>query len=141
VPIKPEDVLYTGVATAVNGREGRVASDDGRLDIVVSQPKEVGGSGKGTNPEQLFAATYSACFHASIAIVAGIEKVDIAGSSVTAEVGIGRNDEGFGITAQLVADLPGVDPATARRLVEKAHQICPYSRMTREGIAVEITVS
>lgn len=141
MPIKPQDVLYTGVATAVNGREGRVASDDGRLDVVVSQPKEVGGSGNGTNPEQLFAATYSACFHASIAIVAGIENVDISGSSVTAKVGIGKNDGGFGITAHLVADLPGVDPATASRLVEKAHQICPYSRMTREGIGVQITVS
>jgi lipoyl-dependent peroxiredoxin len=141
MPIKPQDVLYTGVATATNGREGRVMSDDGRLDLVVGQPKEVGGSGNGTNPEQLFAATYSACFHASIAIVAGIEKVDITGSSVTAKVGIGKNDGGFGITAHLVADLPGVDPATASRLVEKAHQICPYSRMTREGIGVEITVS
>jgi Ohr subfamily peroxiredoxin len=140
MPIKPEDVVYTGVATAVNGREGRVGSDDGKLDIVVSQPKEVGGSGTGTNPEQLFAATYSACFHASLAIVAGIEQVDIAGSSVTARVGIGKNDEGFGITAHLVADLPGVDPTTARRLVDKAHQICPYSRMTREGIGVAITV-
>jgi Ohr subfamily peroxiredoxin len=141
MPIKPEDVRYTGIATAVNGRDGRVTSDDGKLDIFVSQPKEVGGSGAGTNPEQLFAATYAACFHASIAIVAGIDKVDIGGSSVTAKVGIGKNSGGFGITAYLAADLPGVEPAKAQKLVEKAHQICPYSRMTREGIAVEITVS
>jgi lipoyl-dependent peroxiredoxin len=140
VPIRFDEATYVGTVTALNGRDGQVTSDDGKLDLRVSQPVEVGGSGVGTNPEQLFAATYAACFHASIAIVADIQKVDITGSKVTAKVGIGKNGDGFGIVARLVADLPGVDPDAAQRLVEKAHQICPYSRMTREGINVEIDV-
>jgi Ohr subfamily peroxiredoxin len=140
MPLQLDDALYVGVATAVNGRDGRVVSDDGKLDLHVGLPKEFGGSGDGTNPEQLFAAAYSACFHASIAIAAGIEKVDITGSSVTAKVGIGKNRDGYGIVAHLTANLPGVDPATARTLVEKAHQICPYSRMTRDGINVQLDI-
>ena len=139
-PITFDEATYVGTVTALNGRDGQVKSDDGKLDLRVSQPVEVGGSGVGTNPEQLFAATYAACFHASIAIIARLEKVDITGSKVTAKVGIGKNDEGFGIVARLVADLPGVDPAAAQRLVQRAHQICPYSRMTREGINVEIDI-
>jgi Ohr subfamily peroxiredoxin len=140
VPITFDQAMYVGTVTALSGRDGQVKSDDGKLDLRVSQPVEVGGSGVGTNPEQLFAATYAACFHASIAIIARLDKVDITGSKVTAKVGFGKNDEGFGIVARLVADLPGVDPEAARRLVEKAHQICPYSRMTREGINVEIDI-
>ncbi|MFI6898103.1 MULTISPECIES: organic hydroperoxide resistance protein [unclassified Streptomyces] len=137
---KTDVLLYTGVATAESGREGRVSSDDGRLDVTVSQPKELGGAGRGTNPEQLFAATYSACFHASIAIVADAEKVDINGSSVTARVSIGKNGDGFGILADLTAHLPGVEPAVAQKLLDKAHEICPYSRMTRNGIEVSLQV-
>lgn len=137
---KTDVLLYTGVATAESGREGRVSSDDGKLDVTVSQPKELGGAGRGTNPEQLFAATYSACFHASIAIVADAEKVDITGSSVTARVSIGKNDDGFGILADLTAHLPGVEPAVAQKLLDKAHEICPYSRMTRNGIEVSLQV-
>ncbi|MER7728840.1 organic hydroperoxide resistance protein [Streptomyces sp. NPDC096323] len=141
MPIQHSDVLfYTGVATAESGREGRVSSDDGKLDVTVSQPKELGGTGRGTNPEQLFAATYSACFHASLAIVADEEKVDITGSSVTARVSIGKNNDGFGIIADLTASLPGLEPAVAQRLLDKAHAICPYSNMTRNGIEVSLKV-
>ncbi|MGW2825574.1 organic hydroperoxide resistance protein [Streptomyces sp. NPDC001443] len=141
MPIQHTDALfYTGVVTAESGREGRVSSDDGKLDVTVSQPKELGGAGRGTNPEQLFAATYSACFHASLAIVADIEKVDITGSSVTARVAIGKNDDGFGIVADLTAHLPGIEPAVAQKLLDKAHEICPYSRMTREGIEVSLQI-
>jgi osmotically inducible protein OsmC len=88
------DVMYTAVATAQNGRDGRVASDDGKLDVVVNPPKELGGSGEGTNPEQLFAAGYSACFQSALGVVAREEKADISGSTVTAEVGMGKTPEG-----------------------------------------------
>ncbi|MET9254335.1 organic hydroperoxide resistance protein [Streptomyces sp. NPDC003717] len=138
MPIKSSEALYTGVATAEGGREGRVSTDDGKLDVVVSQPKELGGTGAGTNPEQLFAACYSACFHASLGIIAQMQKIDITGSSVTARVGIGRNDAGFGIVAELTAHLPTVDEATAKTLVEKADQICPYSKVTRGDIEVTV---
>ena len=91
--IQQSDVLYTAVATAENGRDGRVATHDGQLDVVVNPPKEMGGTGAGTNPEQLFAAGYSACFQGALGVVARQEKADISGSTVTAEVGIGKNDE------------------------------------------------
>ncbi|MDI9885844.1 MULTISPECIES: organic hydroperoxide resistance protein [Streptomyces] len=140
MPIQQSDVLYTAVATAENGRDGRVATDDGKLDVVVNPPKEMGGSGAGTNPEQLFAAGYSACFQGALGVVARQENADVSGSTVTAEVGIGKNDEGFGIIVRISAVIPNVDAATARELVEKAHQVCPYSKATRGGITVELAV-
>ncbi|MEU8619730.1 organic hydroperoxide resistance protein [Streptomyces sp. NPDC048623] len=138
--IQHSDVLYTAVATAENGRDGRVATDDGRLDVVVNPPKAMGGSGEGTNPEQLFAAGYSACFQGALGVVARNENADIAGSTVTAEVGIGRNDEGFGIIVRISARIPNVDAETAKGLIEKAHQVCPYSKATRGNITVELAV-
>ncbi|MFE6283718.1 organic hydroperoxide resistance protein [Streptomyces sp. NPDC057877] len=138
MPIQQTDVLYTAVATAENGRDGRVATDDGRLDLVVNPPKEMGGSGAGTNPEQLFAAGYSACFQGALAVVARQQDADVSGSTVTAKVGIGRNGDGFGLVVEISADLPGVDPATARALVEKAHTVCPYSKATRGDITVTL---
>lgn len=140
--IQTVDVKYTAVATAENGRDGRVASDDGKLDVVVNPPKELGGSGEGTNPEQLFAAGYSACFQSALGVVARKEKADIAGSTVTAEVGMGKTPEGgFGLTVALRASIPNVDQATAQGLLEKAHQVCPYSNATRGNIEVTLTVS
>ncbi|KUH38519.1 MULTISPECIES: organic hydroperoxide resistance protein [Streptomyces] len=138
--IQQSDVLYTAVATAENGRDGRVATDDGVLDVVVNPPKAMGGSGAGTNPEQLFAAGYSACFQGALAVVARQEKADVSGSEVTAEVGIGKNDDGFGIIVKISATIPNVDPATAKELLEKAHQVCPYSKATRGNITVELAV-
>ncbi|WP_326697342.1 organic hydroperoxide resistance protein [Streptomyces sp. NBC_01754] len=139
--IQSIDVAYTAVATAENGRDGRVATDDGRLDVVVNPPKEMGGSGAGTNPEQLFAAGYSACFQGALGVVARKEKVDITGSRVTASVSIGKTEAGgFGLEVAISASLPGVDPETARSLVEKAHQVCPYSNATRGNIAVDLSV-
>ncbi|MFD9865197.1 organic hydroperoxide resistance protein [Streptomyces alboflavus] len=136
------DVKYTAVATAENGRDGRVASDDGKLDVVVNPPKEMGGSGAGTNPEQLFAAGYSACFQGALGVVARREKADISGSTVTAKVGIGPNgDGGFGLEVELVASIPNVDAATAQSLVEQAHQVCPYSNATRGNIKVDVKVA
>ncbi|MEV6553696.1 organic hydroperoxide resistance protein [Streptomyces sp. NPDC051597] len=139
--IQQSDVLYTAVATAENGRDGRVATDDGALDVVVNPPKAMGGSGAGTNPEQLFAAGYSACFQGALGVVARQENADISGSTVTAEVGIGKNDEGFGIIVRISAALPNLDAATARDLLEKAHQVCPYSKATRGNITVDLAVA
>ncbi|MFJ8631130.1 organic hydroperoxide resistance protein [Streptomyces sp. NPDC093568] len=137
-PISRADVLYTAVATAENGRDGRVATDDGKLDVVVNPPKEMGGSGAGTNPEQLFAAGYSACFQGALGVVARQEQADISGSTVTAKVGIGKNGDGFGIIVEISAAIPNVDAATARDLLEKAHQVCPYSKATRGNISVTL---
>ncbi|MFJ8824731.1 organic hydroperoxide resistance protein [Streptomyces sp. NPDC102467] len=138
--ITQSDVVYTAVATAENGRDGRVATDDGKLDVVVNPPKEQGGSGAGTNPEQLFAAGYSACFQGALAVVARQEGIDIAGSTVTAKVGIGKNDDGFGLIVDISAAIPNADTATATSLIEKAHQVCPYSKATRGNITVTLSV-
>ncbi|MEK9520117.1 organic hydroperoxide resistance protein [Streptomyces sp. NPDC087908] len=140
MPIQHSDVLYTAVATAEGGRDGRVATDDGKVDVVVNPPKAMGGSGEGTNPEQLFAAGYSACFQGALGVVARNEKADITGSTVTAEVGIGKNDDGFGIIVKISASIPNVDAETAKSLIEKAHQVCPYSKATRGNITVELAV-
>ena len=136
MPIQQSDVLYTAVDTPENGRHRRVATDDGKLDVVVNPPKEMGGSGAGTNPEQLFAAGYSACFQGALGVVARQEGADVSGSTVTAKVGIGRNEDGFGIVVEISANIPNVDEATARVLIEKAHQVCPYSKATRGDITV-----
>ncbi|MBC9716054.1 organic hydroperoxide resistance protein [Streptomyces sp. TRM66268-LWL] len=141
MPIQSSDVKYTGIATAEHGRDGRVATDDGKLDLVVNPPKEMGGSGEGTNPEQLFAAGYSACFQQALYVVGAAEKVDVTGSTITAEVGIGKNDDGFGIIVKLVGKIPAVDAATAKSLLEKAHQVCPYSKATRGNIEVTLEVA
>ncbi|WP_030777969.1 organic hydroperoxide resistance protein [Streptomyces sp. NRRL S-920] len=140
--IQKIDVKYTATATAENGRDGRVASDDGKLDVVVNPPREMGGSGAGTNPEQLFAAGYSACFQGALGVVARKENADISGSTVTAQVGIGQNESGgFGLEVAITASIPNVDAATAQSLVEKAHQVCPYSNATRGNIKVELAVA
>lgn len=138
MPIQQSDVLYTAVATAENGRDGRVSTDDGKLDVVVNPPVEMGGSGAGTNPEQLFAAGYSACFQGALGVVARQEGADISGSTVTAKVGIGKNDEGFGIILEISANIPNVDAETAASLVKKAHEVCPYSKATRGNISVTL---
>ncbi|WEH42008.1 organic hydroperoxide resistance protein [Streptomyces sp. AM 2-1-1] len=135
-------VAYTAVATAENGRDGRVHSDDGNLDVVVNPPKAMGGSGNGTNPEQLFAAGFSACFQSALGVVARQKKISIAGSTVTASVGIGQADTGgFGLEVALTVSLPELDKATAQELVEQAHQVCPYSNATRGNIKVDLIVA
>ncbi|GHJ41721.1 organic hydroperoxide resistance protein [Streptomyces sp. TS71-3] len=140
--IQPVDVLYTAVATAENGRDGRVASDDGKLDVIVNPPREMGGSGAGTNPEQLFAAGYSACFQSALGAVARADKTDISGSRVTAKVGLGKLPSGgYGLTVELSVSLPNVPEATAKELVEKAHEVCPYSNATRGNIEVRLSIA
>ena len=135
--------LYTAHASARGGREGVAASNDGKLEVRLSTPKELGGAGgEGTNPEQLFAAGYSACFLGAMKFVGGQEKIQVpADTTVTATVGIGpRSEGGFGITANLKISLPGLDRATAQTLVEKAHQVCPYSNATRGNVDVGLDV-
>ena len=127
--------LYTAEATAYGGRDGEVKSSDGELDLVVHPPKELGGPGHGTNPEQLFACGYAACFHSSMMFFAARREIDISDSTVTARVGLGPDDAGgMGISVELHVDLPGVDEATARKLIRSADKGCPYSRATRGNI-------
>jgi osmotically inducible protein OsmC len=133
-------VLYTAAAmSSGDARNGHVRSSDGLLDFDLAAPKEMGGAGGATNPEQLFAAGYSACFHSALKLVAKNQKVEISDSAVSAEVGIGPNDAGgFGLTVALHVELSGVDQATADELAEAAHQVCPYSNATRGNIDVTV---
>lgn len=138
------NVLYTTRATSTGGRDGESRSEDGRFTAKLSTPKELGGAGgEGTNPEQLFAAGYSACFIGALKVAGGQLKIRVpAETSVTATVGIGpRSEGGFGITADLSISLPGVDRADAEKLVEAAHQICPYSNATRNNVDVGLTIA
>ena len=135
------EALYTAVATATHGREGRAVSSDGTLDLQLGIPVEMGGSGQGTNPEQLFAAGYAACFGSALGLVGRQAKVDLSDAAVTAEVGIGKQGEGFGLKVALRVELPeSVDEATGRKLVEQAHQVCPYSNATRGNIEVDLVI-
>lgn len=133
------NVLYTAVATARGGRQGEVVSDDGVLDLVLALPAGLGGQeGEHTNPEQLFAAGYAACFHSALKRVAGEGKIDVEGSSITAQVGLGQDSEGFGLVVTLSGTFPTLTTAAGQELMEKAHQVCPYSRATRGNIEVTL---
>ncbi len=137
-------ILYTTQATASGGRDGRAASGDSQLDVKLATPKELGGAGgAGTNPEQLFAAGYAACFLSALKLVAGKSKVALpAETAVTAEVGIGPNGNGgFGLAVALRVAAPGVESATAEALVAKAHEVCPYSNATRGNIDVKLALA
>ncbi len=138
-----ESILYTAQATAVGGREGHATSSDRSLDIVLSTPKELGGTGgPGTNPEQLFAAGYSACFLGALRYVAGQEHVALPDTAaVTGRVGIGAVSTGFAIDVALTVSLPGVNREVADDLVRKAHVVCPYSHATRNNINVALILA
>lgn len=135
-------VLYTATATATgDGRNGHTTSDDGILDVDVRVPKEMGGAGGATNPEQLFAAGYAACFHSALKVVAGKDTASVEGSEVSASVGIGTDDAGgFGLTVELDVSLPNVDRDAAEALVARAHEVCPYSNATRGNVDVALRV-
>jgi len=137
-----EKVLYRAQATATGGRDGRAVSSDGVLDVKLTTPKELGGAGgAGTNPEQLFAAGYSACFLGALKFVAAREKVSLpAEVNIQGNVGIGAIPTGFGIEVELRISLPGLDRAQAEALVQKAHVVCPYSNATRGNIDVTLTL-
>ncbi|GLS15132.1 MULTISPECIES: organic hydroperoxide resistance protein [Hydrogenophaga] len=134
-----DKVLYTAHAHTTGGRDGASRTDDGRLDVKLSPP---GTSGTGTNPEQLFAAGYSACFIGAIKAVAAKQKISVpADVAIDAEVDLGPVGQAYGIAARLTVHLPGMDRAAAQALVDTAHQVCPYSNATRGNIDVTITLA
>jgi Ohr subfamily peroxiredoxin len=136
------NVLYTATVNATGeGRNGHVTSDDGLIDIDMKIPKSMGGEGGASNPEQLFAAGYAACFHSALKLVGGQAKADVSGTEVSATVGIGTIDNGgFGLQVELDVSVPNVDRTTAEALVARAHEVCPYSNATRGNIPVTLTV-
>ncbi|MCW6004011.1 organic hydroperoxide resistance protein [Micromonospora sp. CPCC 205371] len=133
--------IYTAVATST-GRDGRATTSDGKLDVKLAMQKELGGDGDGTNPEQLFAAGYAACFATALRLVAQRQRLDTEGASVTAEVGLGPNGAGgFQLDVTLRVALPGrLSPEEGRTLVEATHQVCPYSNATRGNIPVNLVI-
>jgi osmotically inducible protein OsmC len=136
------EILYTAEATVTGGREGHGRTSDGRLDVDLDVPSEMGGtSGPGTNPEQLFAVGYASCFQSALLRIASGRKLDVSGSRITARVGIGLlKSGGFGLAASLDLEAPGISRAEAVELMERAHEACPYSRATRGNIDVTLTV-
>ena len=137
-----EKIVYTAHATSTGGREGKSSSSDGALNVSLSTPKELGGAGgPGTNPEQLFAAGYSACFIGAMKMVAGQQKLALpADLSIAADVSIGPIPAGFGIQVALNISIPGMERAAAEQLVEAAHKVCPYSNATRGNIDVALNL-
>ncbi|NHN30435.1 organic hydroperoxide resistance protein [Paenibacillus agricola] len=134
--------LYTATVKATGGRDGKLVSSDNNLNLDVRMPKELGGQGgAATNPEQLFAGGYAACFESALNLVCRTKKIKVEGTEVTAHVTIGKDtDGGFGLEVKLDVHLLGVDPALAKELVDAAHQVCPYSKATRGNIQVELNV-
>ncbi len=135
------EAIYTAESTATgSGRDGQVKSSDGHLDLDTRPPKALGGSGDGTNPEQLFSAGYAACFLSALRLVAGKSKVRLPDATdVTVRIGIGRTAEGgFGLTGDVVASLPGLEQQDADELVQQAHRVCPYSNATRGNVEVGV---
>ncbi|VWB37636.1 OsmC family protein [Burkholderia lata] len=141
--MSPETVLYTAHATATGGRDGRAIVPESGLDFKLTIPKELGGKGgEGTNPEQLFAAGYSACFMSAVRFVGQRDKIAIpADASIDGSVGIGTIPTGFGIRVELKVSLPGMARAQAQDVIEKAHLVCPYSNATRNNIDVKLTLA
>ena len=141
-PTTLEKRLYTATATATAGRDGRAFTSDGSLDVAVVPPRELGGSGAaGTNPEQLFAAGYAACFGSAVAHVARHQKLKTGPVSITANVTIGSVGQGFGLAAELVASIPDLPRDQAEALLQAAHQVCPYSNATRGNIVVDLRLA
>jgi osmotically inducible protein OsmC len=139
---KLDKVLYTAHAHTTGGRDGHAASDDGLLDVKLTLPKSMGGPGTGTNPEQLFAAGYSACFMGALKFVAGKKQIIVpAGFAIDASVDLGPIPAGFGIAVKMVVSLPGMDRSVAQELVDAAHEVCPYSNATRGNIDVDLSLA
>jgi osmotically inducible protein OsmC len=137
----PDTLLYTAEAVSSgDGRNGHVVTSDGKLDLDLAFPPEMGGTGAGTNPEQLFAAGYAACFHSALRLVAGRQRAALGDSTVTAQVGIGPEGDAFGLVVTLVIHVPGMEREKVREFAEEAHQVCPYSRATMGNISVELRV-
>ncbi len=137
-PVVLEKRLYTAVATAKGGRDGHVKSDDGTVDLDVVPPRAIGGNKPGTNPEQLFAAGYAACFGSALALVARAKNISTGPVSITAHVTLGSVGRGYGLAVALVAEIPEVPREQAEALLKAAHEVCPYSNATRGNIEVEL---
>ncbi|AKU96812.1 Organic hydroperoxide resistance protein [Labilithrix luteola] len=136
------NVLYTAVATATAGRDGKVSSDDGQLDLALAVPKGLGGpGGAGTNPEQLFAAGYAACFGSALKLVASQQKIVTGPVHITAKVSIGKGDSGFGLAVELEGKMPEIGKEQALELMHAAHGVCPYSNATRGNVEVKLSVA
>ena len=135
------DALYTARAHAVGGRQGTAKTDDGKIDVALGYPKELGGDGKGTNPEQLFAAGYGACFLGALNLVAKNAGVKLGEHSLDSEVDLIKDETSFHIGVRLKLNAPDVDKAVAQDLLEKAHAVCPYSKATRGNIDVQLSVA
>ncbi|KPI21657.1 peroxiredoxin, Ohr subfamily [Actinobacteria bacterium OK074] len=141
VDTRPTKIMYVAEATAHGGREGWVTSQDGQIELRVAMPPALGGDGNGTNPEQLFAAGYSSCFHNALVLVGRRAGYDLSGSTVAAKVGIGPNQQkGYGLAVALSVSLPILDQAVAGRLIDEAHAVCPYSNATRGNVDVTIVL-
>jgi len=139
---KLEKLLYTAHTHTTGGRDGKSTSDDGLLNVNLALPKAMGGSGNATNPEQLFAAGYSACFISALRHVAGLKKIKVPdGVAIDASVDIGPIPQGFGIAVKLMISLPGLDRAVAQDLIDTAHQVCPYSNATRGNIQIDLLLA
>jgi osmotically inducible protein OsmC len=136
--VAPEKTLYTARVTVTGGRTGSATSEDGVLDLSLTAPKEAGGPGTGTNPEQLFAAGYAACFTSALTAVAKQDNVDVTGVTTVGEVDLGPVGAGYGIAVTLRVSVPGLDRSTLSELLAKAHQVCPYSNATRGNIPVDL---
>jgi len=133
-----ERIAYTASVTATGGRAGHARSTDGHIDLDLRPPQEMGGPGGATNPEQLFAAGYAACFQGALGVAGRRHKVDTSGSVVTCEVSIGPVGQAFGLAVTLDVEIPGVDEATCQKLADEAHEVCPYSNATRGNIDVQV---
>jgi lipoyl-dependent peroxiredoxin len=136
-----EKRLYTATATAISGREGHAKTDDGLLDVALAPPRALGGSGAGTNPEQLFAAGYAACFGSAVIHIARAQKLDAGPVAVTAKVSLGPVGQRFGLAVLLEVSIPGVAREQAETLLKQAHEVCPYSNATRGNIDVELRLA
>jgi len=134
----PSSIVYTAVATTSGGRQGRAVSSDGVLDLTLAAPKEMGGTGEGTNPEQLFAAGYSACFNSALMMVARRAKVDASAAQVSVSIGFGPAGEGYALTADLEVAVPGLELAQVQELADAAHQVCPYSAAIRGNVPTTV---
>ena len=135
------DSIYSTTSTAWGGREGRASSEDGRVDVTLSVPKEMGGdAGPGTNPEQLFATGYAACFGSAVEGVGKMKKFDVTGAAVTVAASLLKGDDGFSLAVKLSLKAPALSKEQAQELIEAAHQMCPYSKATRGNIPVELVV-
>lgn len=135
------DAIYTAKAHAVGGRQGTAKSDDGHLDVKLGYPKSMGGNGEGTNPEQLFAAGYSACFLGALGLVARNQGVKLGEHSLDSEVDLIKDETSFHIGVRLTLNAPELDRETAEKLLHAAHEVCPYSKATRGNIEVELKVA